>query len=355
MAATPTHSAEDLLRATPLRWLVTGAAGFIGSHLVEFLLANGHHVVALDDFSTGSQENLDDVAKRVGAAAWGRFRLARGDVRKPGDCREAMSGVDLVLHQAALGSIPRSIADPVTTHEVNATGTLNVLLAARDLEVRRVVYASSSSVYGDDRGLPKVESRTGRPLSPYAVGKAMGEGYARVFADCYAMETVGLRYFNVFGPRQSPNGAYAAVIPRWFGALVAGKRGELYGDPEKSRDFCFVRNVVEANVLAALAPKDAVTGRIFNIAVGQRTTLKSLYEMIQEAVGKLDPRARDLAYLPGPARKGDIEHSQADVSAARAAFGYEPRFTVSQGLESTAAWYLEALGAGGAARERGER
>ena len=242
-------------------WCVTGAAGFIGSHLVESLLASGQRVVGLDNFATGHRANLDDVRSRVGEEAWRRFRLIEGDIRDLATCREAASGADLVLHQAALGSVPRSIADPLSTHAVNVDGFVNMLVAARDAEVGRFVYASSSSVYGDHPGLPKVEDEIGTPLSPYAVSKRVDELYARTFEDHYGLQTVGLRYFNVFGPRQDPAGAYAAVIPRWMGQLLGGETPTIHGDGETSRDFCYVANVVQANLRAALAPRGSGTPR----------------------------------------------------------------------------------------------
>ena len=277
---------QDDLRQTPRRWLVTGAAGFIGSHLVETLLGLGQHVVGLDNFATGSRANVEAAS----AAHPDRFRFVEGDIRSLDDCRAACEGVDIVLHQAALGSVPRSIKDPLATHATNVDGFVNMLVAARDAGIGRFVYASSSSVYGDHPGLPKVEDQIGTPLSPYAVSKRVDELYARTFQDHYPIETVGLRYFNVFGPRQDPNGPYAAVIPRWLGEMLDGTPSTIFGDGETSRDFCYVANVVQANLLSAFAPTDA-TGTVYNVALGDRTTLNELFRTLGErlvAEGALD-------------------------------------------------------------------
>ena len=321
-------------------WCVTGAAGFIGSHLVEALLRAGQRVVGLDDFSTGYRANLDDVRDAVGEGAWRRFRLVEGDLRDLDACREAVGGADLVLHQAALGSVPRSIHDPLTSHAVNVDGTVHLLLAARDAGVGRVVYASSSSVYGDHPGLPKVEAEVGTPLSPYAVTKRTGELYARTVQDHYGLETVGLRYFNVFGPRQDPDGAYAAVIPRWIGQLLAGETPTIHGDGETSRDFCYVANVVQANLRAATGAAEA-TGTVYNVAVGERTTLRELYALL--AAGLEAARPGTTAPDPefGPFRPGDVRHSLADVSKAVGALGYAPTHTAREGLRETVAWFAD--------------
>jgi UDP-N-acetylglucosamine 4-epimerase len=318
-------------------WLVTGAAGFIGSNLVERLLRGGHRVVGLDNFATGHRRNLDEVQKAVGADAAARFRLVEGDVRELDACRRACQGVDVVLHQAALGSVPRSLKDPLTSHQVNVDGTLHVFLAARDAGVKRVVYASSSSVYGDHPALPKVEEQIGKALSPYAVTKRSMELYAQVFADAYRMELVGLRYFNVFGRRQDPEGPYAAVIPRWIAALLRGEPCVIYGDGETSRDFCYVDNVVQANLLAGTAPAgSAALNQVFNIAYGARTTLTELNQLLRDRLPNRD--------LPGPQyqpfREGDIRHSLADVDKARRLLGYAPTHSVAQGLDETMGWYL---------------
>lgn len=327
------------LRARPLRWLVTGAAGFIGSHLVEHLLGLDQRVVGLDNFATGSKQNVADVLAKVGPERAGRFELVEADIRDAASCARACAGVDLVLHQAALGSVPRSIKDPLQTHDVNVTGFLRVLVAARDAGVRRVVYASSSSVYGDHPVLPKVEQNIGSPLSPYAVSKLADELYANAFGRNYGMQLVGLRYFNVFGARQDPNGPYAAVIPLWFAALLG--RGELAinGDGETSRDFCFVENVVQANLLAAAAADDGAVGQVFNVAFGERTTLNQLFELIRERVARVRPEAAAARPTYRDFRPGDVRHSLADVGKAQRLLGYAPQFSVRDGLDRAAAWY----------------
>jgi UDP-N-acetylglucosamine 4-epimerase len=313
------------------RWLVTGAAGFIGSHLVEDLLEQGHEVVGLDDFSTGHRHNLP-------SAGTNRFRFIEGDIRDAAVCQRSCDGIDFVLHQAALGSVPRSIAQPLRTHQVNVDGFVNMLLAARDAKVKRFVYASSSSVYGDDARLPKREGEEGRPLSPYAVSKVANELYARTYARVYGLQTVGLRYFNVFGPRQDPDGVYAAVVPRWIAALGRGERCEIYGDGETSRDFCFVKNAVQANLKAATAEGDP-TG-VYNVAVGGRTSLKGLYQLLRERVARSRPNAAKLEPLFKPFREGDIKDSQADTSKAKAAFGYVPTHDIAAGLDLTVDSFL---------------
>ena len=321
--------------AHPRTWLVTGAAGFIGSHLVEALLAAGQRVVGLDNYATGHRANVE----AAGRGAGDRFRMVEGDVRDPGACREAVAGADLVLHQAALGSVPRSLADPAATDAVNVHGFVNVAWAAKQAGVRRMVYASSSSVYGDHPGLPKVEGETGRPLSPYAVSKRANELYAATFAEHYPMEVVGLRYFNVFGPRQDPAGPYAAVIPRWFDALADGRPCTINGDGETSRDFCYVANVVQANLLAATAPGAA---GVYNVAYGERTTLNELYSAIRDRVARRRPEAAGLAPDYAEFRAGDVRHSLADVSRARRDLGYVPSHSVAEGLTEAADWYLRA-------------
>jgi UDP-N-acetylglucosamine 4-epimerase len=327
------------LRARPRRWLVTGAAGFIGSHLVEHLLKLDQEVVGLDNLATGRRENLADVLALVSPAQAGRFQFVEGDIRDPETCARACAGAELVLHQAALGSVPRSIKDPLTTHDVNVTGFLRVLAAARDAGIRRVVYASSSSVYGDHPALPKVEENIGNPLSPYAVSKLADELYGGAFGRCYGLEPVGLRYFNVFGPRQDPNGPYAAVIPLWFAGLLG--RGELVinGDGETSRDFCFVENVVQANLLAATADRAATAGQVFNVAFGERTTLNQLFALIRDRVALVRPAARDVGPTYRDFRPGDVRHSLADVGKARRLLGYAPEYSVREGLDRAAAWY----------------
>ena len=323
----------------PRTWLVTGAAGFIGSHLVETLLGTGQRVVGLDNYATGHRSNVQ--AASQGAAD--RFRMVEGDIRDPDACRDAIRGVDVVLHQAALGSVPRSIADPLATDSVNVHGWLNVAWAAKEAGVTRMVYASSSSVYGDHPALPKVEGEVGTPLSPYAVSKKTDELYARSFTDHYGMEVVGLRYFNVFGPRQDPDGPYAAVIPRWFDALVSGETCTINGDGETSRDFCYVANVVQANLRAATAP--AASG-VYNVAVGGRTTLNELYRAIRDAVAQRQPDAAGLEPRYADFRPGDIRHSHADISRARADLDYAPTHDVTAGLTEAADWYLRSAPAG---------
>lgn len=334
------------LRAQPASWLVTGAAGFIGSHLVQELLAEGQQVVGLDNFATGHRANLDAVRDALGADAWGRFRFLEGDITDAHACRTALTGVDYVLHQAALGSVPRSIEDPWESHRANVDGFLTMLLAARDAGVRRFVYASSSSVYGDAPQQPKVEGDEGEPLSPYALTKSIDEQYAHLFARVYGMNTIGLRYFNVFGPRQDPNGPYAAVIPRWIAILLAGEECVINGDGETSRDFCYVQNVVQANLLAATAPDAGALDRVYNIAVGERTTLNELFVLIRDGLAALAP---DLANrLPrepvyGPFRAGDVRHSLADIAAAERLLGYAPAYRTPAGIRATLEWHLHTL------------
>jgi UDP-N-acetylglucosamine 4-epimerase len=333
---------SDQLRAQPKVWLVTGVAGFIGSNLLQRLLELDQWVVGLDNFSTGSPRNLDSVRQAAGPGAWERFTFHQGDIRDLEMCRTACAGVEVVLHQAALGSVPRSLKDPITSHQSNVDGFLNILVAARDAQVQRMVYASSSSVYGDDPGLPKVESRTGSPLSPYALNKVIDEAYAAVFARAYGFRPIGLRYFNVFGPRQDPNGPYAAVMPRWIAALLRGEPCQIHGDGETSRDFCFVANAVQANLLAGTAPEEAL-GEVFNVSYGGTTTLTKLYWMIAERLCKVRP---GLA-CPEPAytapRAGDIRHSQADLSKIRTRLGYEPTHSVAQGLDALVPWFADAF------------
>jgi UDP-N-acetylglucosamine/UDP-N-acetylgalactosamine 4-epimerase len=328
------------LAENPRRWLVTGAAGFIGSNLVERLLRMGQVVVGLDNLSTGHLRNLDDVQQQLGSDAWDRFTFLEGDIQDPEMCRAACDGVDFVLHQAALGSVPRSLKDPVSTNASNVTGFLQILVAARDAGVRRFVYAASSSTYGDHPGLPKVEDRIGRPLSPYAVTKYVNELYARVFEDAYGIETVGLRYFNVFGRRQDPDGAYAAVIPKWIGNLLEGRRCQINGDGETSRDFCYVDNAVQANILAATAEEEGVTGEVYNVAVGDRTTLVDLFHMIRSGLTTYLPTVADVEPEFAPFREGDVRHSQADVGKAARLLGYAPTHSVQAGLDEALEWYV---------------
>jgi UDP-N-acetylglucosamine 4-epimerase len=331
----------DAALKTPARWLVTGGAGFIGSHLVEQLLKAGQRVVALDNLATGYRANLDDAVKKAGGDAAARFEFVEGDITSLDACHAAAKGADYVLHQAALGSVPRSLENPLATHRANVDGFVNMLVAARDAKVKRFVYASSSSVYGDEPTLPKVESRTGRVLSPYAATKHVNEVYAQVFQRSYGLETIGLRYFNVFGPRQDPNGAYAAVIPRWMAALAAGKPCDLNGDGSTSRDFCFVLNAVQANLRAALSTVPGCTDTVYNVAVGDKTSLVQLYELIRARVAVRRPEVAALAPNFRPFRAGDIKDSQADIGRAREKLGYAPTHTVPQGLDETVGSYLE--------------
>jgi UDP-N-acetylglucosamine 4-epimerase len=333
------------IAARPRRWLVTGGAGFIGSHLTETLLALGQEVVSVDNFATGFRHNLDAAAHAVGDAAWRRHTFIEGDIADVALARRACTGVDVVLHEAALGSVPRSIDDPLATHAANATGTLNMLVAARDAGVQRFVYAASSSTYGDHPSLPKVEDAIGRPLSPYAVTKYVNELYADVFGRCYDLPCIGLRYFNVFGARQDPDGAYAAVVPRWAAAMLAGKSVSIYGDGETTRDFCHVANVVQANLLAATTGDANAIGEVYNIAVGGRLSLNELYGLMRELISARHPH---LAIAPAKYedfRVGDIRHSQADIGKARALLGYEPTHDVRAGLaEALPAYEAQASG-----------
>ena len=327
------------LRVRPRRWLVTGAAGFIGSNLVEYLLLAGQEVIGLDNFATGHQRNLDEAAAAVGGEEKSRFSFLKGDIRDRAACEAAVKGVDVVLHQAALGSVPRSIADPLATHDANVTGFLNMLDAARRAQVSRFIYAASSSTYGDEPKLPKVEERIGAPLSPYAVTKLVNELYAAVYARSYGFKATGLRYFNVFGPRQDPDGAYAAVIPKWTAAMLNGEEVTIFGDGETSRDFCFIANAVQANIRAALAPDEA-QGEVYNVAVGERTSLASLFEMIRSTLA-LHQLSYDRQPLFAEFRAGDVRHSEADISKARRLLNYAPTHSVAKGLSAAIPWYLE--------------
>ncbi|MCB1843422.1 MAG: SDR family oxidoreductase [Halioglobus sp.] len=331
---------ETQLNTHSHRWLVTGAAGFIGSHLVEKLLSLGQQVVGLDNFATGYRGNLNDVQARVSPAQWGRFEFHESDICNLDDCVAACRGAEYVLHQAALGSVPRSIADPIVSNRANVDGFLNMLVAARDARVKRFVYAASSSTYGDHPDLPKIEERIGNPLSPYAVTKLVNEIYADVFARAYGMQCIGLRYFNVFGPRQDPMGAYAAVIPRWFEALLSGEQPRINGDGETSRDFCFVANTVQANLLAAHADAPEAINQVYNVAVGGRTTLNELLHAIRSLLSDVDPAIADMEAVYGEFREGDVRHSQASIDKAARLLGYAPTHTVAQGLAATSDWFL---------------
>jgi len=333
---------RDLVN-TPRKWLITGVAGFIGSNLLQSLLELDQHVVGFDNFATGHRRNLDEIERGVTRAQWLRFNFIEGDIRDPDACRRACDGVEFVLHQAALGSVPRSIEDPITTNSVNISGFLEMLMAARTAGVKRFVYAASSSTYGDHPGLPKVESLIGKPLSPYAITKFANELYADVFASTYGFPSIGLRYFNIFGARQDPNGPYAAVIPKWIAALIHNEPVYINGDGETSRDFCYVANAVQANLLAATIPNPAALNQVYNVAVGQRTSLNQLFEHLR---AMLAPR---FAHLAGSSpiyrdfRAGDVRHSLADIGKAHRLLGYEPTHTVSDGLSEAMEWYLRHL------------
>lgn len=331
---------KNRLETEPRTWLVTGVAGFIGSNLLETLLKLNQRVVGLDNFSTGNDGNLAQVRALVSEVQWSSFSLIEGDIRNPDDCRKVCSGVDFVLHQAALGSVPRSLEDPVTTNAVNISGFLNLLASARDANVQRFVYAASSSTYGDHPDLPKIEDRIGKPLSPYAVTKLVNELYADVFARSYGFKTIGLRYFNIFGARQDPNGAYAAVVPKWVSAMIKGEPVSINGDGETSRDFCYVANAVQANLLAAMCSHPDATGEVYNIAVGVRTTLNDLFEAIRQG---LEPNFPDLANFKPTYRDfrvGDVRHSLADIGKARKLLGYGPTHRIQDGLVEVLSWYV---------------
>ncbi len=331
------------LRTEHKTWLVTGVAGFIGSNILEYLLRLDQQVVGLDNFSTGSQRNLDQVQNKVTEQQWSRLNFVKGDIRDFSTCKDVCSGVDYILHEAALGSVPRSIEDPLATNENNVTGFLNMLVAARDAGVKRFVYAASSSTYGDHPGLPKFEDAIGKPLSPYAVTKYVNELYADVFAKTYGTETIGLRYFNVFGPRQDPEGAYAAVIPCWIRALIKGETVHINGNGETSRDFCFVENVIQMNILAATTTDQSAINQIYNTAVNARTSLNQLFSMLQSRLLPHYPHLQGCQPVYRDFRKGDVLHSQADISKATTLLGYRPTHTIDSGLDSALAWYMDNL------------
>ena len=322
-------------------WLITGVAGFIGSNLLETLLKLNQTVVGLDNFATGFQHNLNEVQSQVSDEQWQNFRFIEGDIRSLEDCQTACTGVDYVLHQAALGSVPRSIKDPITTNSANITGFLNMLTAARDAKVSSFTYAASSSTYGDHPALPKVEDNIGKPLSPYAVTKYVNELYAEVFARTYGFKTIGLRYFNIFGKRQTPDGAYAAVIPKWTAAMIKDEDIFINGDGETSRDFNFIENAVQANILAATA-SDTAKNEVYNVAVGGRTTLNTLFTALQESLALSSVNyMQDAVYRDF--REGDVRHSQADISKIQKALGYAPQFDIVQGIAKAMPWYVESL------------
>lgn len=336
------ESLQQLLPQTPKRWLITGVAGFIGSNLLEHLLALDQEVVGLDNFATGHQRNLDEVRSNVSNQQWRRFTFMQGDIRNVDDCHAACRGVDYVLHQAALGSVPRSLNDPIATNATNIDGFLNMLVAARDAAVKSFTYAASSSTYGDHPGLPKVEDVIGKPLSPYAVTKYVNELYAEVFFRSYGFNSVGLRYFNVFGRRQDPQGAYAAVIPKWLASMISADDLFINGDGETSRDFCFIENVVQMNLLAATSSDPAAVNQIYNVAVSGRTTLNQLFEALRKGLEE-----NGVIYSKAPVyrdfRAGDVRHSQADISKAQKLLGYMPAYDVSRGISKAMPWYINFL------------
>lgn len=330
------------LKAAPKTWLITGVAGFIGSNLLETLLKLDQRVMGLDNFSTGYQRNLDEVQTSVTPEQWSNFRFVKGCIRDIDTCHQVSEGVDYVLHQAALGSVPRSIDNPIVTNQNNVDGFLNMLVAARDAKAKKFVYAASSSTYGDHPDLPKVEGNIGRPLSPYAVTKLVNELYADVFARTYGFDSVGLRYFNVFGRRQDPDGAYAAVIPKWAASLLKGEAVYINGDGETSRDFCFVANAVQANLLAATATASSPDARneVYNVAVGERTTLNDLFRLIRDGLSTKVPAVADMEPIYRDFRTGDVRHSLADIGKAARQLGYVPSHRLSQGISIALEWYM---------------
>lgn len=341
MKVTAYQQVIEALAIQPKIWLVTGVAGFIGSNLLETLLLLDQKVIGLDNFATGFQHNLDEVQGLVSKDQWQNFSFIEGDIRNLTDCHAVCRGVDYVLHQAALGSVPRSIADPINTNDTNISGYLNMLVAARDAKVASFTYAASSSTYGDHPALPKIENAIGKPLSPYAVTKYVNELYADVFARTYGFHTIGLRYFNIFGKRQTPDGAYAAVIPKWTAAMIQGDEVYINGDGETSRDFNFIENAVQANILAATA-NDDVKNQVYNVAVGGRTTLNTLFNALKDNLS-----TNGIEYSQAPIyrdfREGDVRHSQADISKIQGALGYDPQFDVIQGIKKAMPWYVTFL------------
>ena len=330
------------LPMAPKAWLITGVAGFIGSNLLETLLTLDQTVVGMDSFVTGHQRNLDEVQLSVTPEQWARFTFIHGDIRSLDDCQRACVGVDYVLHQAALGSVPRSLTDPIATNSANIDGFLNMLVAARDAQVKSFVYAASSSTYGDHPGLPKVEDVIGKPLSPYAVTKYVNELYAEVFARSYGFTTIGLRYFNVFGKRQDPDGAYAAVIPKWTAAMIKGEDVFINGDGQTSRDFCFIENTVQANLLAATATDEASRNQVYNVAVSGRTDLNQLFAALKGTLAE-----NGVSYAKQPVyrdfRAGDVRHSQADICKIQRLLGYAPQYDIQAGIQTAMPWYVQFL------------
>lgn len=342
LTSEPGRRYADLCEALvnePRRWLVTGVAGFIGSSLLERLLDLGQSVVGVDNFASGHRRNLEQVLAYHPDQQL-QFRFIEGDIRDPAVCRDALADVDVVLHQAAIGSVPRSIADPAPYHATNVTGFVNLLLAARDAGLKRFVYASSSSVYGDHPGLPKVEDTIGRPLSPYAATKLINELYADTFGRVYGLETIGLRYFNVYGRRQDPAGLYAAVVPRWINSLLTDKPCAIFGDGSISRDFCYVDNAVQANILAGCADVSAC-GTVYNVGCHGRTDMAQLYALIRDNMARFRPSVASNQPVFEAPRAGDIPHSQAAIDKARAALGYEPSHDIVAGMAETVAWFVD--------------
>lgn len=335
--------AKQRLHSQPQIWLVTGVAGFIGSNLLEALLKLNQRVIGLDNFSTGHQRNLDEVQTLVTSEQWANFRFIQADIRNLSDCRDACKDIDYVLHQAALGSVPRSIEDPVITNQNNIDGFLNMLVAARDAKVKRFVYAASSSTYGDHPGLPKVEDKIGKPLSPYAITKLVNELYADAFARTYGFNTIGLRYFNIFGRRQDPRGAYAAVIPKWIAAMINNEPVHINGDGETSRDFCYIENTIQANLLAAVAANREAANQVYNVAVGERTSLNQLYFLLRDNLAPRFPHLNSAPPFYKDFRPGDVRHSLADITKAKELLGYLPSHTIRDGLTEAMQWYVDYL------------
>ena len=331
------------LKSNPKTWLVTGVAGFIGSNLAEELLKLNQKVVSIDNFSTGHRHNLEQIKSSVTNEQWNNFTFIEGDIVDFDTCDKVTQGVDVVLHQAALGSVPRSIDNPINSNSSNVTGFLNILTAAKDNGVKRFVYASSSSVYGDSKELPKVESRTGELLSPYAVTKAVNELYSGVFYRCYGFESIGLRYFNVFGKRQDPNGAYAAVIPKWIAQMLKGEDVYINGDGETSRDFTYIDNVVQANILAGVTENKEAIAKAINVAAGGRETLNNLFNAIKNGIEKRVPNLKIKEPIYRDFRPGDIRHSNANIDLAKNLLGYQPTHTLEEGLEESLDWYVKEL------------
>jgi len=339
------------LKSNQYTWLVTGVAGFIGSNLLEKLLFLNQKVIGLDNFETGYQHNIDlaieDARKKLEEDGKkleiSNFQLLTGDIRKLEDCRKACEGVDYVLHQAALGSVPRSIENPIHTNKANIDGYLNMLVAAKDEQVKRFVYAASSSTYGDHPDLPKIEDKIGKPLSPYSVTKVVNELYADVFAKTYGFKTIGLRYFNIFGKRQNPNGAYAAVIPKWVSSIISKEDVFINGDGETSRDFCYIENAIQMNILSALATDDNATAQVYNVALNDRTTLNKLYDMIEDRLIMQVKGLRKIAPIYKDFRPGDVRHSLADISKAQGLLGYAPTHMISEGLDEAMEWFVKNL------------